>query len=304
MKFPPQVLLPIAVITLLLTLAAAPPPAAPAHSDDEFLAHVARIAKAHPDCTVLVQKPFVIAGNDTPQNVRNAGVGTVKWTVDHLKQDYFDKDPVDIIDIYLYKDKASYDDANKKFFSGAPDTPYGYYSPTHKALIMNIATGGGTLVHEIVHPFMAANFPADGPGHGCPTWFNEGLASLYEQSVEKDGHIWGLPNWRLTDLKTNLQGAAPAGEGGAPAFKTLCAMDATTFYGAGKSPNYGTARYLLLYLQEQGVLRQFYKDFVKNYKTDPTGYVTLQKTLAGLGEKDMDAFRKKWETWVLGLKYP
>jgi len=28
------------------------------------------------------------------------------------------------------------------------------------------------LVHEIVHPFMRANFPE------CPAWFNEGLASL------------------------------------------------------------------------------------------------------------------------------
>ena len=38
-------------------------------------------------------------------------------------------------------------------------TPYGYYSAAHRALIMNIATGGGTLVHEIVHPFVRANFP-------------------------------------------------------------------------------------------------------------------------------------------------
>ena len=295
----------LALVGLCSTLRAADPVApatAPAHTDDEFLAHVTRITKAHPDYALVIQKPFIIAGNDTPQNVRNTGVATVKWTVDHLKQDYFDKDPVDIIDIYLYKDKPSYDDANKRFFPGAPDTPYGYYSPTYKALVMNISTGGGTLVHEIVHPFMAANFPAD--GGGCPTWFNEGLASLYEQSVEKDGHIWGLPNWRLTDLKTNLVGTAPAGEGKPPSFKTLCAMDSTTFYGAGKSPNYGTARYLLLYLQEQGVLHQFYKDFVKNQKTDPTGYDTLQKTLAALGDKDMTAFRKKWETWVMGLKYP
>ena len=34
---------------------------------------------------------------------------------------------------------------------------------------MNISTGGGTLVHEIVHPFIEANFPA------CPPWLNEGL---------------------------------------------------------------------------------------------------------------------------------
>ena len=68
--------------------------------------------------------------------------------------------------------------------------------------------------------------------------------------------------------------------------------------------NYATARYLCLCLQQNTVLPQFYKDFVKNQKDDPTGYATLQKTLAGLGDKDMEAFRKKWETWVAGLQYP
>jgi hypothetical protein len=272
----------------------APPATVPAHTDAEYQAHVTRISKALPTFTVLVQMPFVVAGDDAPHAVRASAAGTVKWSVDQLKKDYFEKDPVDLIDIYLFKDKASYDKYTRDYFNDPAISPYGYYSPTHKALIMNIGTGGGTLVHEIVHPFMAANFPA------CPSWFNEGLASLYEQSTEKDGHIWGLPNWRLTDLKRNLAGGA----GKPPSFKTMCEMDSATFYDARKGSNYGVARYLCLYLQENGVLRQFYKDFVANQKTDPTGYATLQKTLAGLGERDMDAFRKTWETWVLGLKYP
>ena len=54
---------------------------------------------------------------------------------------------------------------------------------------MNIATGGGTLVHEIVHPFMAANFEQ------CPSWFNEGLGSLYEQSAA--GADWVYQVWEV-----------------------------------------------------------------------------------------------------------
>jgi len=57
------------------------------------------------------------------------------------------------------KDAASYEKNTLLLFKEKPSTPYGYYSSTHKALIMNIATGGGTLVHEIVHPFVEANFP-------------------------------------------------------------------------------------------------------------------------------------------------
>jgi hypothetical protein len=260
--------------------------------DAEYASHVSAIKKALPSFTVLVQKPFVVAGDDTAERVKGSAVGTVQWAVDHLKKDFFEKDPADLIDVYLFKDKESYDTYTKDYFHDTPTTPYGYYSPAHKALIMNIGTGGGTLVHEIVHPFMAANFPA------CPTWFNEGLASLYEQSAEKEGHIWGLPNWRLAGLKEALKAGA------APDFKTMCAMDTATFYGDKKGANYSTARYLCLYLQDTGVLRQFYKDFVKNQKTDPGGYDTLQKTLAGVGDKDMAGFRKKWEQWVLGLQYP
>ena len=39
---------------------------------------------------------------------------------------------------------------------------------------MNSATALGTLSHELVHPYMETNFP------NVPSWFNEGLASLYE----------------------------------------------------------------------------------------------------------------------------
>ena len=66
-------------------------------------------------------------------------------------------------------------------------------------VVMNIATSGGTLVDEIVHPYMAANFPE------CPSWFNEGLASLYEQCGEENGRIHGDTNWRLAGLQKAIR---------------------------------------------------------------------------------------------------
>jgi len=57
----------------------------------------------------------------------------------------------------------------------------------------------------------------------------------------------------------------------------------------------------LAYLQEQGLLTKFYRDFAANQKDDPTGYKTLTKTL---DEPDMVAFQKKWETYVAGLRFP
>src|SRR5205807_8615054 len=135
-----------------------------------------------------------------------------------IKKSYFQRDPDQILDIWLFKSKASYDKYTKEIFDDKPTTPYGYFSYVHRSLIMNIATGGGTLVHEIVHPFMAANFPT------CPSWFNEGLASLYEQAGERNGRIIGNTNWRLRGLQSAIR------KGDVPPFETLCGTTTREFY--------------------------------------------------------------------------
>jgi hypothetical protein len=239
--------------------------------------------------TLVLEKPFIVVGDEAPAVVRQRSVHTVRWAVDRLKADYFSKDPADIITVWLFKDKASYEKHAAELFGDRPHTPYGYYSPAHRALVMNIATGGGTLVHEIVHPFIHANFPA------CPPWLNEGLGSLYEQCIDRNGHIAGLTNWRLAGLKEAIQKRS------LPSFENLCAMNGGGFYGANQGIHYAQARYLCYYLQERGLLTKFYADFVANQKADPTGLATLKKTL---GEEDMAAFKKRWETWALGLTFP
>jgi hypothetical protein len=269
------------------TAVAAPAETRPPAKAD-FDLHVAQLKKRLPsnDFTIVVQAPFVVIGDQPAEAVKWRAEETVKWTVDKLKQDYFTEDPKEILDIWLFKDAASYEKNVHLLFNDQPSTPYGYYSREHKALIMNIDTGGGTLVHEIVHPFMEANFP------DCPPWLNEGMGSLYEQCGEEDGHIYGYVNWRLP----GLQKAIRAGQ--VPAFQTLMEMGPTTFYGDRTGVNYAQSRYLCYYLQEKKLLVKFYKQFHARHKTDPGGFETLK---AVLGVSDMDLFKKRWETYVLGL---
>jgi hypothetical protein len=258
-------------------------------TDDELQRHVAALKTKLPsgDFTVVVQAPFVVIGDEPAERVKARAVDTVKWAVDRLKAQYFQRDPTMIIDIWLFRDKESYEKHAEELFGAKPHTPYGYYSSQHKALVMNIATGGATLVHEIVHPYMAANFPE------CPAWFNEGLASLYEQSGEEKGQIVGRVNWRLSGLQETIRA------GRLQSFESLCGSSTDDFYHGDSGANYGQARYLCLYLQEQGLLKKFYDQFRAGSKGDPGGYKTLQ---AVLGEKDMADFQKRWEAWVLGLK--
>jgi hypothetical protein len=239
--------------------------------------------------TIVLEKPFVVIGDESPAMVRLRAENTVRWAVKRLKHMYFDKDPNHIIDIWLFKDRVSYMKYTWELFGDRPDTPFGYSSSRHKALIMNISTGGGTLVHEIVHPFVAANFP------GCPSWFNEGLGSLYEQSTGRGEEIIGLTNWRLAGLQEAIK------KNRVPSFKTLTSTTEHGFYQQDPGTNYAQARYLCYYLQEKGLLVEFYNKFRASYKKDPSGYETLKKVI---GEKDMDAFKKKWERFVLKLRFP
>jgi hypothetical protein len=257
-----------------------------------FSNHLAALKeKAPAGFSIVVVHPFIVLGDEPVDIVQKRAEKTVKWAVDKLKQEYFTRNPDELIDIWLFKDDASYRTNALRLFGDNPSTPFGYYSARNHALVMNIATGGGTLVHEIVHPFMRANFPQ------CPAWFNEGLASLYEQSSERDGHIRGLINWRYTGLERDIKA------GKLITFRQLTAMSEADFYGGPNNPNYSIhyaqARYLCFYLQEKSLLMKYYREFSANAKTDPTGFETLQRVL---GERDMDKFQKRWEKFILALR--
>jgi len=112
------------------------------------------MAEKAPETTfqIEIRDPFIIIGDEGPAQVRARADQTVFWAVKHLKKQFFAKDPEEVIAIWLFKDKTSYEKHMLAFWDEAPFTPFGYFSAAEKALVMNIATGGGTLVHEIVHP--------------------------------------------------------------------------------------------------------------------------------------------------------
>jgi len=234
--------------------------------------------------TVLVEPPFVVVGDESPATVKHHAAGILRWSIHLLEAEYFARRPNKLIEIWLFRNKDTYMKGARKFFGDEPDTPYGYYSPDHEAMVMNIGPGAGTLVHEVVHPYVEANFPA------APAWFNEGLASLYERPIEKKGHIWGLPNWRLPGLQRELTART------LPAMARLLGTTTDQFYGA-EFDAYAYARYLLLYLQDQGKLTEFYRAFTAD-PDDRTG----QKALEAVVGEPLDAFEPRWRRWAAALR--
>jgi hypothetical protein len=236
---------------------------------------------------MVVEPPFVVAGDEAPAVVVKRAATVVRWAVERLRTAYFTRDPGRVLEIWLFRDSESYRRHARALFGDEPTTPYGYFDGAQNALIMDISTGGGTLVHEIVHPYMEANFPR------CPAWFNEGLGSLYEQAGERDGAIIGLLNWRLPALQRAFE------QGTAPRLVQLLAADAGEFYGDQSGLYYAAARYLLYYLQEQGLLRRYYAEFTAAYERDPTGI----ETLVAVAGRDLRRLESDWRRFVLRLRW-
>lgn len=232
--------------------------------------------------------PFVVTGDLSTAEFDRICGQTIGWAVEMLRKDFFPKEPDEVITIYLFGGKESYRKHAWSMFSDRPSTPYGYYSPRYRALVMNIATGTGTLVHEIVHPYMRADFPS------APSWFDEGLASLFEQCRQREGQIVGLLNWRLPVLKQGLQG------GKLVELKELLATSTEEFYDDPDGMHYAEARYLCYYLQEKKLLRLFYREFKKNQNVDPTGRQTLLKIT---GKNSLKQLQDEWLAFLAPLDY-
>jgi hypothetical protein len=266
------------------------PKAGEGPSPADLVQHVMKLGGRLPrGFTVVVDPPFVIAGLGPKEELASRGGGTVSWAKARLTADFFRASPKEILDVWLYPDEKSYGRGVSALTGEVPDTPYGFYSPANHGLFMNIATGGGTLVHEIVHPYVEADFP------DAPTWLNEGLGSLFEQSCERDGHIVGFTNWRLAGLKKAIA------RGTVPSFEKLTHMSARDFYGEGEGTNYAASRYLLYWLQENGKLRELYAKARDERARDPSGYHALVEVLGG---RDMRAFEAEWRAWVTTLTFP
>ena len=231
--------------------------------------------------------PYVLTGNLSQSELEH-WKSRIQRTQAAIKSMYFKQEPREVIQVWLFKDSASYFKYNQSLWNASPGTNYGYYLPDQKRMMMNIATGGGTLTHELVHPYIEANFPRS------PLWFNEGLASLYEQSTYKNGKVFGMPNWRLTGLKAVIKAGAM------PSLKQMVQTNRTQFLGPNRTVYYAQARYLMYYLQSKGKLEAFYHQFVASASSDPSGIQTLLKVT---GFQSIDRLESDWLRFISKLRY-
>lgn len=236
----------------------------------------------------LACPPFVIAGDGSQRQLEAYRDRTILAAARALEATYFDKRPNEPILILLFEAEAPYKRLARRWFGDADVPHFGFFRQRDRVMLMNVSTGTGTLVHELTHALIAPDFPR------VPSWFNEGLASLYEQCSLGPDTIEGRVNWRLPALQKAIRG------GTLRPLKELI-RDPDFYRSDLVGLNYAQARYLMFYLQETRRLREFYRLFRDHAAADPTGLRSLEKVIA---PATLDQFEQHWRDWVLGLRYP
>jgi hypothetical protein len=212
-------------------------------------------------CEVLVAAPFVIAGDMPLGELSKWHKQTIAPAAAAMANRYFATRPNHPITVLLFSTKDSYEHYAHQLYRDRGISIYGYYKPRERTLVMNISTGGGTLVHELTHALVAFDCAE------VPDWFNEGLASLHEQcrfrEDERGPWIEGLINWRLPRLQKELAAER------VPSLVDF--IQDGDFRGEREAVNYAQARYFCLYMQRRGVLEKYYAELRQNIDTDPSG---------------------------------
>jgi len=230
---------------------------------------------------------FVIASNLSEEETEKITQTTIDRAIECFYNDYFQTKPTEATTIFLFKNDDTYRYWAKKLYDDDDLSRYGYYKPADKTMLMNINTGTGTLVHEMTHALVRYDFP------DIPSWFNEGLGSLYERCSLNNKTILGYVNWRLPALQEAITNKTYT------SLNKLVNMGWNEFYGDGSNVNYSQARYLCMYLQENNLLRKYYKLFRDTYTDDNTGKTQLEKVTG----KSIDELDKDYIAWVKTLKY-
>lgn len=232
--------------------------------------------------SVLIRPPYVLAG-DMPEDVlERLDRDVVRPTERALNVGFFDASPTEPITIVAFAKEASYRDFARRVDRRQPDSYYGYYLRSERRLVVNVSTGAGTLAHELTHALAHFDFP------NMPEWFDEGLASVFEQSefTEKGFRLTGTDNWRVHHVLRALHDNRLR--------KTDELVQGQIVRANEQSIDYAHARYICLFLQDLQLLEPYYRKLRSRAESDPTGWQTLREIVASDSASDLDTDFRRW----------
>jgi len=202
----------------------------------------------------------------------------VRYTIEAMSKNYVNTLPDVVTPVYLFEQYDNY----KKFVMDNYDideddiSPYGFYKISKNVIVIRYVTWKGSILHEITHRFIRSDFPE------APSWFDEGFASLNEKATFKNGNLIGEFSYRIIPLRRAINENTYTG------LKHLMETNDEVLYGKRTSYYYAQSRYLLMYLQEKGLLEKYYRAFRDSYSADNTGIQQLED-VTGKSLKTLDS---------------
>ncbi len=224
----------------------------------------------------------------------------VKPVAANLQQNYFNRaQPGRLIPLYLVGGNLDEDGlmdyvgfCHKVHFRSC-GLRVGYFEPYDNSVMVWLATGGGTLSHELGHALMEADFPA------APDWLSEGLASLHEQLGPG---FKPLDNYRLYYLKASLKyngRLIPLERLLTTPFSKLGSPEEVKLFAAH-------SRYLSLYLWEKkNPEKNLLADVYEGIRSLPEiTFETQAQVLSRHLGMLMDEIERDWEEWLRRRQEP
>ena len=235
-------------------------------------------------------KNFVVVSRQHPPKVLSSIGEQLDRVYDFFVSEYGMRPPDSLISVYLVNNASDLQQLSTALH-GIRVSPqsigYSYQADMSMVGIVQQAQTG-TLQHELFHLMVRNNFG------DIPPWMDEGMAALYEVADTRNARVVGLENWRgpVLDTLWRLQ----------PPVEQLIRMNWFQFSGGDEEYNtdrqaaiHAKARYLMLYLQNQGKLRDIYRAFhAREIGTDSAALLsaTVGQDLRAL-ESDFDAWFRK-----------
>lgn len=170
-----------------------------------------------------------------------------------------------------------------------PGLTLGYHLPYDKSVMVWLASGGGTLSHELIHALIEVDFPS------APGWLEEGIASLYEGA---DGAWQPIDNYRLYYLHSagkRFNGLTP--------IRRLTALSKADF----NHPQFArfhaaSVRYFAFYLYRR---HQALADIYKKVRDMQSRSVSAQiGVIEATLERSVEEIQADWESWVQDRSVP
>ena len=237
---------------------------------------------------LLVRPPYVIAGNLSDEMLERLYRDIIRPTEQALSVSFFDQRTTAPIKIVVFSTESDLRDFARRVDRRQPDSYYGYYLRSQRRIVVNISTGAGTLAHELTHALSHFDFP------NMPEWFDEGLASLFEQSDFSDNsrRLTGADNWRVHHVLRALHDNRLR--------PTADLLSDRGMRSEHQTIDYAHARYVCLYLQEQQLLEPYYRKLrarAESASVGPSaeyGLDTLLELLSLDTTRDLDTDFRRW----------